>query len=404
MVLNLGWSQAKRLRYTELLRSNHGIEVTVQLLDLSHKYLADISHLMLSGQVDIDSSAMESTRTCTMELLDPKKQLALDGNSPSDGSIYFTRQIKVVYTVISLKDRERFDVPIFCGPLSKVDRNGPIISITCSGKEKLASGSVWTTRTFKKGASRGATLKFLLTTLGGEHSSKVLIRDYASVSPSTRKLPADLAISAEKESTPWAVAKRVASGMNRMLYYDGRGNAVVKKVPGGVQYVFREDGVLLSQPTASFDAESVVNSVLVLGAVVGTGKSKRRIVYRAVPSRGHVLSPWSLGRWGRPRYLTEVISDDTIKTTREARSVAKSLLRNKLREQVEVSFECLPVPHLEERDPCSIISSQYTGRFALRKMSIPLTANGRSTVGFNRLVSPRRLRIGNLTRRRIART
>lgn len=404
MAIDIGLKAAEKKRYLELLLTSHAIEVTVQLMDLSHNYLADISHLMLSGQVDIDASATESTRTCTMELLDPKKALALDGNSPTDGSMYYTRQIKVIYSVVSVDRTERFSIPLFCGPLSKVDRNGVVLTINAVGKEKLSSGSVWTTKTFKKNAQKSSVIKSLMVDFGGEHPSKVLVKDYATVAAASRRLPADLVVSALKESTPWTTAKRIASGMNRRFYYDGRGNAIMKKRTSTVQFSFTENGALLSQPNASFDAESVINSVLVMGGVVGTGKNKRRISYRAVPPRGHVLSPWSMGRWGKPRYLTEVVSDDTIKSTKEARLKGQSILNQKLREQVDVSFEALPIPHLEEGDLCSVVSDNYTGQFYLTKMSIPLTANGRSTIGYLKRVSPVRRKLGNLTRRRTTRT
>src|SRR5690348_11905484 len=110
-MIKLGLTSAEKKQLDDLLVSHHRISVAIQLLDLSHNYLSDLSHLMLSGQVDIDATADEATRSCTLELLDPFGELKLDGDSPDDGSLYYTRMVKIIYTVISVEGDLRFNIP-----------------------------------------------------------------------------------------------------------------------------------------------------------------------------------------------------------------------------------------------------------------------------------------------------
>lgn len=375
-MINLGLSSAELRKLRTLLVNHHRIEVSVQLLDLSHRYLGDVTDRLLGGQVDVDADADGATRSCTMDLLDPKGELHLDGNSPDDGSIYFNRMVKIVFTVVSVDRQSRYRIPIFVGPLSKVDRNGPVVTISATGKEKLAMSTLWKGKSYKAGAKKTDIIKNILVELANEQKYSIPTFD--------AKIPKKMVIGGEE--TAWSLARKLALSMSKQLFYDGRGVAILRSKSSKSIYTFRASTDVLSNVTASFDAESVINCVQVIGGK--PKKAKKKITYRVVAPRSHVLSPYNMGRWGKPRYLPEVIEDDGIRSKAEARRVAKARLKAALVEQVEVAFDSLPIPFLEEGDWCRVVSNQYTGSFRMAKFSIPLTAEGAMSVGYLKRVTP----------------
>lgn len=387
-MIDLGLSPAQWDKLNAILVDSHKIQVSAMLMTLSHEYVGDLTKRILSGQVDVDATAEESTRACSLELLDPGHELKLDGESPEDGSLYYTKMIKVIYSVISSDDSFRVDIPIFCGPLSKVERNGVVLSITAMGKEKLSLAPLWKNRTFKKKMKKTSVIRILLSQLGGEKKLNLVNSD--------AKLPKKMTVNEEK--TAWGSAQQVARSMNTKLFYDGRGVAVQRRNSNTVMYTFRQRGALLSQPNAGFDAENVINCVEIIGGK--SKKAKKKIRYRVVAPRSHPLSPHKMGRWDKPRYLPEVIEDDSIRSMAEARTVAKARLKSHLMQQVEVAFESLPIPYLEEGDVCRVVSDTYTGNFRLQKFSIPLTADGSMSVGYLKKVTPGKKKIKNKDRKR----
>ena len=385
MTIPLGLTPKQWDRLNYLLRSHHRIQIRLQLLDLSHKYLNDLSPRLLSGQVNIDANAEEYTRSLSLEILDHKQELMLDGDAPEDASLYYNRMIRVIYTVISPDGSERFPIPIFCGPLSKVVRNGVVLSIDAVGKEKLGMSAVWKTRKYGKGLKKEFVIKNILTEIGGEASKKIDI-----VNRKGNPRMGDDALTVNRNTTAVKAAKKVSRSMGgAQLFYDGRGVARVRDVPSSASHVFTDRKDLLSFPQVSYDAESVINAVDVTGATKGKGKHKHTIHYRAVAPRKHALSPWNMGRNGTPRYIPEFIEDSNIKTKKAARAYARKRLKHALLEAVDVQFDCLPVPYLEERDLCKVDSKRWSGMFRLTKMTIPLTADGVSTIGYLKQVTPK---------------
>ena len=398
MTLPLGLTPKQWERLEYLLVHHHRIVVSVQLLDLSHNYLADVSLKLLGGQVSIDAQAEEYTRALSMELLDPKQELVLDGDAPEDGSIYYTRMFRVVYSVLSPDRSERFDIPIFCGPVTKAARNGPVIACEAVGKDKLSMSAVWRTKKYTKGMKKETVIRKILVDLGGEASKRIDI-----VNRKSDPVLGGDGMTVNRNTTAWKAVKKVAKSMGgAQAFYDGRGTVRVRDTPATVAHVFTDRKDLLSYPQVSYDAEAVVNAVDVTGAKVGKKEHKHTLHYRAVAPRRNALSPWSMGRNGKPRYLPEYLEDGELKTMGAVRSLARRRLKQALIESVDVQFECLPMPHLEEMDLCRVESKRWSGTFRLHKMTIPLTADGRATVGYLRQVTPNRRQIGikNITKKR----
>lgn len=377
MIKGVCTSPGDKAKLDALLQTHHRIIVSVQLMDLSHKYMSDISRRLISGQVDVDAKATESTRQATLELLDPMYELHLDGDAPQDGSVFYTRMIKIIYTVVSTDGKTRFSIPIFCGPIDKVERNGPIVGITAVGKDKLAMSQVWKGKTYKKGHRKTWVIANILMELAGEAASKIKVTEIKEKAGK---------VSISRDDTAWNEAKKLATSLNQQLFYDGRGICQLRRLPKKTLYTFREKGTLLTAPHVAYDVAGVVNAVEVVG---GKPKGKKtKISYRVVAPKTHTLSPWSMGRNGSPRYLPEVIENESIKSIVKARRLAKARLKNALLEQVEVTFDSLPVPYLEEGDLVRVSSDAFSGAFRMEKFSIPLTADGTMSVGYLRRVTP----------------
>lgn len=369
-MISLGLTKADEQEMLALSVSNHAIDIQVQILDLEHKYLADASTKLLSGQVTMDDTSESTTRSLSLTLLDPLNQLKLDGEAPEDGSLYFTRMIKINYGILNPSRSRSFYVPIFCGPLSKVERDGPVLSLTAVGKEKLMSANMWVTKTYKAGQKKTDVIKNLLRYVGGE--TKYEIPDL----PQTLSKNWSLTV----ESIPWVAAKELAQGMGYQLFYDGRGVARMRKPSSSNMYTFSDQGALLTEPQVSFDAEAVINAVMVTG---GKPKSNRTAVwYKVIAPASHPLSPAKLGRNGVPRYLPEYISDDSLKSIAKCKSRALSRLTDALIEAVDVAFDSLPIVVLEERDLCTVSHENVSTPFRMSKMTIPLIASGTSSVGY----------------------
>lgn len=385
-------TQAEKRACKALLETHHRIDVIIQLMTLSHGYLSELSDMLLSGQVNIDSTA-DVTRSVTMDLRDPKHQLKLDDKAPQDGSLYFTKMVKVTFVISTPGFGTHYYIPIFCGPLSKVDRNGPIVSIEAQGKETLSSQTPWTARTYKPGWKKTSVITDILAATG---ETKFQFVDRAS-----RLGKPGISAKRDKKFTFWLLAKKIAKGMNLQLFYDGRGIARLRKPPQKAVYEFADDGVMLTLPQVSYDQkDGFANAVEVIG---GKPKgAKKKIRYRLVANHNHPMSPWNIGRNGTPRFIPMVIEDDSIKSKKAAKAVAKRNLKMALGQSVSVAFDSLPVPFLEEMDLVRFKTETGAGQFRIEQMSIPLTADGTSSIGYLKNVTPRKRRATRHRRRRNA--
>lgn len=370
------WAEKKAL--DKLLKSNHRVAIIIQLMDLSHNHLSEISDYLLAGQVNMDTSA-DVTRSASMDLRDPNHRLKLDDAAPSDGSLFFTRMVKIVFVISTPDNATHYPVPIFTGPLTKVSRSGPIVTIEAQGKEVLAFQNIWQGRTLKKGMRKTDAIAKLMQ-LAGESAAKMHIIDRDN------KLGSN--ISANVNQGFWKLCRHLARGMNLQLFYDGRGVLRVRRIPSKVVYQFEDDGAIMTLPQVSYEMnDSFFNCIKIVG---GKPKGKKKKVqYKLVASKRHPLSPWNMGRNGNPRYIPYVVEDDTIKSKKHARLLAKRLLNQALNESVSVAFDSLPVPYLEEHDLCRFRTRTSSGAFHMQQMSIPLTVDGTSSIGYLKNTTPR---------------
>lgn len=371
---------AEQRRAKELLATQHRIDIIVELMDLSHNHSGDISKTLLSGQVNIDTTADTATRSATLELLDPTFKLKLDDDAPNDGSLYFTRMVKITYSIATPDRSERYFIPIFCGPITKVDRTGAIVDVEAMGKEILASDNVWRGKTYKKRLKKTDVIEAIMRAAGEAESKMQFVH---------RKTLMGHNVSSTRKVTFWSLARKIAGSMRLQLFYDGRGVLILRRRPSRTVHTFNGQ-TMVSEAQIGYDNDEDYNAVLIIG---GKPKgAKKKLTYRHVAPKTSALSPDNLGRNGTKRYIPLIIEDDSIKSRKAAKARAKRELAEALRQDIEVTFDALPMPFLEEDDLCNFRTQTAAGSFRLQKMTIPLTADGDSSIGYLRRVSPKRAR------------
>jgi hypothetical protein len=375
-MISLGLSAASQQTLFTTLASHHFINVKVQILDLSHNYLGDISSRFVDGQVDFDTEALV-TRSLKLVLLDPSHQLFLDATSPDEGALFLDRQIRIIYNVRNPTGTFSVDIPLFCGPIRKLDRAGVLLNVECQGKEVLFTTGLWRSRTYAKGLRKTSFIYSVLYD-NGERKLQIPVWNQPL-------LPTNVSIG--QGNTVWGLARTYAASVNTFLFYDGRGTAVMRAWPQRSVYTFTED-VLKSRPQIGYDLDSVINVVQVTGAV--PKGSKKPITYAAYPPVNHPLSPSKLQRNGTATYIPKFIKDDSIRTIAQAKALATRELNAGMIQAVTVGFDVLPGigALFEPGDILRLATDEYNTAFRLNKMSVPLTAKGSSAIGYHKNLVP----------------
>lgn len=372
-MIPLGLSASQQLALYNLLRKPHRITQTLRLLDTSHNYISDLSRNFLDGNVTVDGDATVSDRALDLTLLDPLRAIHLDADSPSPSAVFVTNMFSIVTTVISPDGSQYFNIPVFCGPIDGVQRNGVFLTIRCLGKEALSSDDMWVGRTWPK-----KTLKstIILQLLQGAGETKF------SFAPSNARTTAITSI--KKDQKPWLVAKQIAASMGMQLFYDGRG--VCRMRPWPTSSTLTMDGsIIKSQPQVGYDLASASNAVEVVGGV--PKGSKKKVQYRVVAPSSHPLSPLRVGRNGVPRYLNPIrIEDSNIRTAAAAKALGDATLSAALLESIDTTLDILPWPLLEPFDVAYLHHDKYSTTTRVKKFTIPLLNTGSTNIGYVRRI------------------
>jgi hypothetical protein len=369
-MIPLGLSAAGLRAFHATLAGSHAIRVRVQTMTLGQDYDTDLTSHLIDGQVNVDNTA-DVTRSATLTLLDQNRSLSFDSYAPADVALFLDRMLRITYDVW-VGDAWQA-VPVFTGPITKLGRDGDTINVEAQGKETLALADCWRPLTIRKGTRKTTAIVTILSERAGE--------DQFHVPDLPSRLPK--AISLTRESIPWKVARSLARGMNRHLYYDGAGSCRLRTYPGTVNYTFTGDTI--TAPLQIDYSGDIYNTVWING---GTPKgAKKPITYAASAPAAHPLSPWKLGRNGVPRHLVLVETDDSIRSRADAKELGDRRLADALRQQVEASFSAVPIPHLDPNDLIRAVTDEATVTFRLTKFTLPLTTSSSMTVGYLRNVS-----------------
>jgi hypothetical protein len=317
-----------------------------------------------------------------LTILDPKGVIMFDANTPTNDQLFMDRFIRVVYSVYvsSLDDWVR--VPIFTGPITKLEQDGQIVSVEAVGKESiyLAPSFMWHSQTWKRGVKITKVMQDILAFRGEQ---KIVMPDLAA------KLRKSLTVHGQSEG--WRVLQMLAKSINRQIFYDGSGHCRLRMRQSTPTYEFSYASEVLSRPKTPYDFTTLRNIIQVRGPAPDDKKTKR-IVFTARLPDADGASGVSLARNGKPRPLVTIIDADHIKKMSDARDMAGDAMRMSQAIGGDVSFDALPIPFLEELDPVRVFGPNVSSKFILRNMTIPLLSTESMAVGYNRKVRVRRTR------------
>lgn len=379
-MIPLGLSASDQAAFHNALRDDQKINVRVQILTLDHTPVADVSDVLIDGQVDLDRFA-DVTRSASLSLADPTGSLPFDSDSPANGALYMDRMIRVIYSVYVDALARWVDVPVFTGPVTKLDRQNDVVEVVAQGKEILTLGAAWHPMTLPKGMRNTTAIFLILSERGGE--------DHFDLGELDHKMATAYTIG--REDKPWRKAWTLAQAMNRQLFYDGAGVVRLRRLPGVSHFDFNDQAVT-SPPQISFDTTDAYNVVNVVGGISPT--TKKRVHYTARAPQNHPLNAYRLGRNGKGRFLVKFITNEQLRWTNDCQAIAERELNDALLQAVTVSYDSVPVPHLEPGDLPNVATGDGAVTFRLNQFSLPLVmADGNAmSVGALKNVRARKYR------------
>jgi len=397
--------------YHARIAGSHDYKITAEILDMEEHVLGPAR--LIDGQINLLADAVVH-RTAQVTLLDPDRSLGLDTDSIFAGSAALSRMLRIRHTV---------DVPGFgevtCTPIvgnfTKVNRNGATIDVEVQDKTGLV---MYGSKPYRvpRGMSAMPAIKAILADCTGE--TKFRLPHGVRF-----KLRRPYSVGWADESSPWTRARQIAHAAGMQIFYSGDGYVTVRPYSTHPVLEFGQDGV----PSTSVVASDVDFSTVVNYARVEADKIVASRNQDAIDS-SHPFSPTSLGRNDVPRYLPSIAElsgpgdrptaphskrrpsskaeweqyaqdveewDAKVRSIRaQANATAAAMLRAGLTEQVNLSWSCAPVFHLDYSDPIRITTDQGAATMRLTSASIPLlpTAEGMS-IGLVKNVSrPGRIR------------
>lgn len=362
--------------YLDTLSHTHQRRIRVKVLDLNHRKLAHLEgESILDGQVTINVERRgECSRVALLRLFDPTRSIGWEPDSPSSLPLHLKRMVQVYYDVL-VPGYGWVSCPVFCGPVVEVDREGAEVNVVAEGKERLALGSFGRAHTWKKGRKTVEVIAEILE-LAGEAASRIHLPNLPHTLPQT--------LNVRRTEKPWVQARKLARSLDRELFYDGRGHVRLRFAPNSSTFTVDEDflrgPVRIDRPKLEFH-----NRWLVLGAKP-KGAKKRVSADVALPA-SHALSGQSLARGGEPFWKIREEDRSQIKTAARCREIAERLRDEKIHAAADISFDCLPLPFLEEYDFVKAVDP-LTGpcRVRVKQATLPLH-QGDMTIGAVKQVS-----------------
>lgn len=352
--------------------------ITVRVLDLEHRKLSWIDNV-IDGQVTIDVTNRECTRTANLTLLDPTSSIGWEPDHPSAIPLHLHRMV----TIIDWRRVPGFDwigCPIFTGPVVEIDRNGAEVTIVCEGKERLALGSFGRTHQWKKGRKVTDVIREMLE-LAGETSTRIHL-------PASRAtLGKDVVVT--RTNKPWVEARKLAESRDYKLFYDGRGHVRMRKAPSKFLFTFDKDWLLgplrLDRPKLVFSNGWIIN-----GPKPAAKKPRVSSGLIGLP-KPNDFSAYSLRRNGQWHWLIHEEERQHVKTNAEAKAIANRLRDQRIRFAADVSFDVLPLPNIEEWDMVRVVDPLAgVAVVQAKQVTYPLVSGGMSVGSIKRISQMKR--------------
>lgn len=377
---------------------------------------------LVSGSVTIDVTG-DTSRSAEIVVADEEGKLRFEAKSPVHGAIFVDRFLEIHYEVWVPAASRWMRVPIFQGPISGYERDGVEVTISAIGKESLMRDplTVYKGYTLKKGTRVSDAIARVAHEAGESHlrinkfkhqrlSSDRMVSEGAEPWDliAGGKHPEGLSMRVRthtggkgkgKQDKKDKKFKRThAPGLIHTIkdptdcFMNGRGQLAARHDSQKVCYRFHWGRDIATRPTLSYDEEAFINCVI-LTCGKPKGKSKPIRVVAELPP-GNPLSPHALRRKnGKPRRYIMRSKAENITKYKDAVKHARKLLRKHSKEGVDISFECLPMPLLEENDWVELVMPEYKFKFQVKQMTISLTSDELMSLGYSKHIKkPRRHR------------
>lgn len=383
MAQTLGLTKNQRRAYFATLAGDHQRRVRFQVLNLNGQHEGDLEAPLLSGEVVCDTTSTP-TLTLKAEFYDPGSKIGFEPDV-GDYPVYRRRMLRVFDDRYVPSLNRWVQCAVFTGPIVAVSRDGAALKVTCHDKSALAMGNAWKSRTFAKGAKRTSVVAAILTDAG---------ENRLSVAKGDGRLGKKLEV--QKMDRPWVKAK-AAMPVGRVLFCTGPGVVVCRRPPSRPQYTVPAS-LVLTAPQVNRETQQPPNRFQLIGGKP-TKKAKKKV--RSKPfdlPRYHPDNPLpgsGVGRNGTRRVHAKVESNPKIKSLKVANSQARAAMNRAAGAAVEVSFEIVPVPHLEPYDVVSVKTTDGTFRVRLNAYNLSLTDGAMSIGTKRRSNKPRQRRKDN---------
>lgn len=362
-MINLGLAAADhRALLAALVDIGTKIRVHVEIRNFAGETIADVSDRLIDGQVDIDAGA-DITRALSMTLTDPKRHLPFDSKHPAKTALFFDRTIRARYDVL-LPGNQWVEIPVFTGPVTRLNRTGALVNVEARGKEVFFLGAAWQITALRKHLQKTDALTRILT-----EGNPFYAEGRLAIPDLDARLPHHIGIT--RDAQLWKIARNIARSMDRQLFYDARGIATLRTHPDHVRFTFTGAHRVVTDPVITYD-EDTANAAIVKGA--NPKGPKNQIIAFALPRPSHPLHPRNIGRVTLA--TGQIIEDSTIKKQADAQARADRALRDAIRQGTDVQFDSVPVPLLDPLDLCSVHTDDLHAVFRLGQSSLPLVLTG----------------------------
>ncbi len=379
-MLSLNLTAAEYHLYLQTLAGSYDMKTVVHVLDLEHRVISDISHLLIDGdlvaeEVEADPNAGDDDygtapvaiqQTCSLTLEDPARTVGLDSRSPADAAIYLDRMVKVVVSVF-VPELGWVDCPQFCGPIIKFDRDGVVAAVEAQSKEVLLLDQSNAQGPSKYSGVKTDVMRQIAIDFG-EDPARINI-------PAVTNNPrVPEAVVFRRLTLPWNRLWYLGRTLSMTPFYDARG--ILRPAPDStVPVMTLGPEWVTSTLQVGYDTTDLRNGVWVRGSKSSISQSQYLVATN--PN-----SRQRLGRRGKLRTRLEAISDSDIRSDTEARRVAKRELKRRGATIVRPAFTTHPIWPLEIGDMLALNLAQHVGTMRSMAFRRPLTHAGEMSHGY----------------------
>lgn len=381
-MLALGLTPAQHRAFEATLATDHEIRPRINVLNMDNQFRNGMSPWFIDGQVDFDGKGDLTTRTASVQLVDPDRTFNFDPDAPSDRVIYRNRHMRIFRDVL-VPSYGWVEVPLITGPCTGFSRNGGIVDIEVSGADyDWTTRNTWDELTLHKGDLITDCIKRIIRKRCSE-TVRMAIPDLTG-----KKYRLSKTKTLQKMSHPFRYAKKLARSIDRQLYVDGWGHIRMRRISHGKPiFIFRDGdgGVITGDPTRSFGDEEFFNGHWSHGRVL-KGAKKPLESWAFLP-RDHSLSPHNLATGNIPHRKVAESQNEGFREPSGIRTYTVRRLHEDAEEAVETAWESLIMPHLEPGDRVGVRTRIFHGNYNLWQFSVPLLPEGTSSNGFTDHVS-----------------